>query len=188
MDAEVPESWAELPNFCRVRNASRLRPFCPICCAAGTCRFCIICLGRGSRPEAVLYPYGERGTITYKRDGKFDPKGLAQINRFLRDWRRNEPTRMDPRLLDLVWEVYKRSGGKDYIHVVSAYRSPATNNMLRNRSRSTGVAKKSQHMLGKAMDFYFPSARLGRRCIFRHLRITRAISIFRNADLQQRRK
>jgi len=103
---------------------------------------------------------GERATIAYKRDGKFDPKGLAQINRFLRDWRRNEPTRMDPRLLDLVWEVYKRSGGKDYIHIVSAYRSPATNNMLRNRSRSTGVAKKSQHMLGKAMDFYVPGVKL----------------------------
>ncbi|PCK82078.1 MULTISPECIES: DUF882 domain-containing protein [Rhizobium] len=103
---------------------------------------------------------GEKATITYKRDGKFDPKGLAQINRFLRDWRRNEPTRMDPRLLDLVWEVYKRSGGRDYIHVVSAYRSPATNNMLRNRSRSTGVAKKSQHMLGKAMDFYVPGVKL----------------------------
>ncbi len=103
---------------------------------------------------------GEKATITYKRDGKFDPKGLAQINRFLRDWRRNEPTKMDPRLLDLVWEVYKRSGGKDYIHVVSAYRSPATNNMLRNRSRSTGVAKKSQHMLGKAMDFYVPGVKL----------------------------
>ncbi|MDC9810821.1 DUF882 domain-containing protein [Rhizobium binxianense] len=103
---------------------------------------------------------GERATITYKRDGKFDPKGLAQINRFLRDWRRNEPTRMDPRLLDLVWEVYKKSGGKDYIHIVSAYRSPTTNNMLRNRSRSTGVAKKSQHMLGKAMDFYVPGVKL----------------------------
>ncbi|MBX5192435.1 DUF882 domain-containing protein [Rhizobium sp. NZLR3b] len=103
---------------------------------------------------------GERATITYKRDGKFDPKGLAQVNRFLRDWRRNEPTRMDPRLLDLVWEVYKKSGGKDYIHIVSAYRSPTTNNMLRNRSRSTGVAKKSQHMLGKAMDFYVPGVKL----------------------------
>ncbi|WP_409528064.1 DUF882 domain-containing protein [Rhizobium sp.] len=103
---------------------------------------------------------GERATITFKRDGKFDPKGLAQINQFLRDWRRNEPARMDPRLLDLVWEVYDRSGAKDYIHIVSAYRSPATNNMLRNRSRVTGVAKNSQHMLGKAMDFYIPGVRL----------------------------
>ncbi len=103
---------------------------------------------------------GERATIVFKRNGKFDPKGLAQINRFLRDWRRNEPTKMDPRLLDLVWEVYQRSGAKQPIHVVSAYRSPATNNMLRTRSRTTGVAKKSQHMLGKAMDFYIPGVKL----------------------------
>ncbi|MGE7368368.1 DUF882 domain-containing protein [Neorhizobium sp. NPDC001467] len=103
---------------------------------------------------------GERATITYKRDGRYDSRGLAEINRFLRDWRRNEPARMDPRLLDLVWEVYDRSGAKDYIHIVSAYRSPATNNMLRGRSRSTGVAKNSQHMLGKAMDFYIPGVKL----------------------------
>jgi len=101
---------------------------------------------------------GERAQITFKRNGRYDPKGLAQINRFLRDWRRNEPTKMDARLLDLVWEVYQKSGSRDYIHVVSAYRSPATNSML--RSRSKGVAKKSQHMLGKAMDFYLPDVRL----------------------------
>ncbi len=100
----------------------------------------------------------EKAQITFKRNGKYDQKGLQQINRLLRDWRRNEPTNMDPRLLDLVWEVYQKSGSKDYIHVVSAYRSPATNNML--RSRSKGVAKKSQHMLGKAMDFYLPDVKL----------------------------
>jgi uncharacterized protein YcbK (DUF882 family) len=103
---------------------------------------------------------GERATITYKRDGRFDPKGLSQINRFLRDWRNNETAKMDPRLLDLVWEVYGRSGAKDYIHIVSAYRSPATNKMLRGRSRSSGVAKNSQHTLGKAMDFYIPGVKL----------------------------
>jgi len=103
---------------------------------------------------------GERANIVYKRNGRFDQKGLNQINRILRDWRRNEPTKMDPRLLDLVWEVYDRVGAKDYIHVVSAYRSPATNGMLRGRSRSTGVAKKSQHMLGKAMDFFIPGVKI----------------------------
>lgn len=97
---------------------------------------------------------GEKATITFKRNGKFDPKGLQEINRFLRDWRRNEPTRMDPRLFDLVWEVYNKVGASDYIHVVSAYRSPTTNAML--RSRTKGVAETSQHMRGKAMDFYIP--------------------------------
>ncbi len=103
---------------------------------------------------------GERATITYKRNGRFDPKGMDKINRFLRDWRRNEPARMDPRLLDLVWEVYDRSGANGYIHIVSAYRSPATNSMLRSRSRTTGVAKNSQHTLGKAMDFFIPGVKL----------------------------
>lgn len=100
----------------------------------------------------------EKAEITFKRDGRFDASGLAQINRFLRDWRRNEPTKMDPRLIDLVWEAYQASGSRDYIHVVSAYRSPATNGMLRGRSK--GVAEKSQHMLGKAMDFYLPDVPL----------------------------
>jgi uncharacterized protein YcbK (DUF882 family) len=103
---------------------------------------------------------GERAEITYKRNGRFDQRGLAQVNRILRDWRRNQSTKMDPRLLDLVWEVYQRSGATDYIHVVSAYRSPATNNMLRGRSRSSGVAQKSQHTLGKAMDFYIPGVKI----------------------------
>ena len=43
---------------------------------------------------------GERATITFKRGGKFDARGLGQINRFLRDWRKNEPANIDPRLLD----------------------------------------------------------------------------------------
>jgi uncharacterized protein YcbK (DUF882 family) len=100
----------------------------------------------------------ERAEITFKRNGRYDQAGLKKINNLLRDWRRNEPTKMDPRLLDIVWESYKSVGARDYIHVVSAYRSPATNSMLRKRSK--GVANKSQHMLGKAMDFYIPGVNL----------------------------
>ena len=102
----------------------------------------------------------EKAEIVYKRNGRYDQEGLRKINRFLRDWRRNEPANMDPRLLDLVWSVYRSVGARDYIHVVSAYRSPATNAAL--RSRSSGVAEKSQHMLGKAMDFYIPGVPLSR--------------------------
>ncbi|EJT04113.1 DUF882 domain-containing protein [Rhizobium sp. CCGE 510] len=103
---------------------------------------------------------GEKAVITYKRNGKFDPKGLEQLNRFLRDWRKNQPTKMDPRLFDLIWEVYRQSGSRDYINVVCGFRSPGTNEMLRGRSRSSGVAEKSQHMLGKAMDFFIPDVKL----------------------------
>jgi uncharacterized protein YcbK (DUF882 family) len=102
----------------------------------------------------------EKATITFKRNGRYDAKGLQELNRFLRDWRRNQPTRMDPRLFDLVWEVYRRSGATEHINVVSAFRAPETNNML--RSRTKGVAKSSQHTLGKAMDFYIPGVKISR--------------------------
>ncbi|PIO97520.1 DUF882 domain-containing protein [Pleomorphomonas carboxyditropha] len=96
----------------------------------------------------------ERLTITFKKDGRYIPSALSELNRFLRDWRRNEATRMDPRLFDTVWELYQKSGSRQPIQVVCGYRSLATNNML--RSRSSAVAKHSQHSLGKAMDMNIP--------------------------------
>ncbi|HEX8047253.1 DUF882 domain-containing protein [Rhizobium sp.] len=103
---------------------------------------------------------GEKAVITYKRDGKFDPAGLEKLNRILRDWRKNQPTKMNPHLFDLIWQVYRNSGSSDFIYVVCGFRSPGTNEMLRTRSAHTGVAKKSQHMLGNAMDFYIPDVKL----------------------------
>jgi len=91
-------------------------------------------------------------TITFKRDGRYDEAALEKLNWFLRDWRRGEETRMDPHLIDLVWEVQREVGTKDPVQVVCGYRSPQTNAMLRHRSK--GVARFSQHMLGHAMDFY----------------------------------
>lgn len=100
----------------------------------------------------------ERVEITFKKNGRYVSSALRDLNRFLRDWRRNEITQMDPALFDLIWEVYSKTGSREYIHVVSGYRSPATNNMLRSRSR--GVAKQSQHTRGKAMDFFIPGYNL----------------------------
>lgn len=96
----------------------------------------------------------ELTTVTFKRDGRYDGAALTKLNWALRDWRLDEPTKIDPRLFDVAWEVHRSVGSREAFHVVSAYRSPQTNSMLRNRSR--GVAKHSQHMLGKAMDFYLP--------------------------------
>jgi uncharacterized protein YcbK (DUF882 family) len=96
----------------------------------------------------------EAATITFRRNGQYDPRGLEQLNWMLRDWRRDEPTQMDPRLFDTLWDVYRQSGSSEPIHINSAYRSPQTNAMLRRRS--SAVAKSSQHMRGKAMDFYLP--------------------------------
>jgi uncharacterized protein YcbK (DUF882 family) len=97
-------------------------------------------------------------TITFKRDGRYDDAALEKLNWFLRDWRRGEATKMDPQLIDLVWEVQREAGNKAPIWVVCGYRSPATNAMLRHRS--AGVARFSQHMLGRAMDFYIPGVPL----------------------------
>ncbi|HEY8384544.1 MAG TPA: DUF882 domain-containing protein [Microvirga sp.] len=99
-------------------------------------------------------------TVTFRRNGQYDPRALEQLNWFLRDWRRDEPTRMDPRLFDTLWEVYREVGSSEPIHVNSAYRSPNTNAMLRRRSGA--VAKNSQHMRGKAMDFYLPDVPMER--------------------------
>ncbi|MFK7902216.1 MAG: DUF882 domain-containing protein, partial [Nitratireductor sp.] len=103
---------------------------------------------------------GEKNTVTYYKNGRYVAAGLKKINWALRDWRRNEPTKMDPKLLDLIWEAYRRSGSKKYIHVVSGYRSPKTNESL--RKRGGGQAKKSQHTLGRALDFFLPDVKISK--------------------------
>jgi uncharacterized protein YcbK (DUF882 family) len=97
-------------------------------------------------------------TITFKRDGRYDEAALKEINHYLRDWRTQDQTVMDPHLFDIIWEVYRDVDGKKPIQIISAYRSPATNAMLHRRS--SGVARFSQHMLGHAMDFFIPGVPL----------------------------
>ncbi|MEH2523349.1 DUF882 domain-containing protein [Bradyrhizobium sp. AZCC 1620] len=97
-------------------------------------------------------------TVTFKRDGRYDEEALKKLNHFLRDWRSQDSTTMDRHLFDILWEVYRDVDGKKPIQIISAYRSPATNSMLRRRS--SGVARFSQHMLGHAMDFYIPDVPL----------------------------
>jgi uncharacterized protein YcbK (DUF882 family) len=102
----------------------------------------------------------EKGTFVFKRNGVYDRAGLAALNNFLRDWRKERPTNMDPHLFDLIYQVYRASGSRDFIHVVCGFRSPETNGMLRRRSK--GVAENSLHMQGKAMDFFIPDVPLAK--------------------------
>jgi uncharacterized protein YcbK (DUF882 family) len=95
----------------------------------------------------------ESGTFTYRVDGAYDSDALDKLNWFLRDWRLNEQTKMDPKLFDILWDAYRQSGSSQPIDILSAYRSPQTNAMLRRRSRL--VAEHSQHMQGKAVDAHF---------------------------------
>ena len=97
-------------------------------------------------------------TVTYKVNGRYNDEALKKINNLLRDWRESESIQMDPHLIDLLWEVHREVGAKEPIWIVCGYRSPETNSMLRRRS--SGVAKFSQHMLGKAIDFYIPGVPL----------------------------
>jgi uncharacterized protein YcbK (DUF882 family) len=97
-------------------------------------------------------------TVTFKANGRYDEAGLAKLNHFLRDWRNHRETKMNPHLFDILWEVQRDTGGKAPIQIISAYRSPETNEML--RSRSSGVAKHSQHTQGNAIDFRIPDVAL----------------------------
>ena len=102
----------------------------------------------------------EKLTVTYKENGQYDRAALKKINWIMRDWRKNEATTMDPQTIDLLWEIYQGVGAKKPIEIIGGYRSPSTNEMLRTRSPRSGVARYSQHMFGKAIDFYIPGVPL----------------------------
>lgn len=102
----------------------------------------------------------ESASITYRHDGRYVSDGLRQLNWLLRDWRIDEQIAMDPKLFDIIWQVYREAGARGPIHVNSAYRSPQTNAALRRRSR--GVAQFSQHMRGKALDFFLEGVSMAR--------------------------
>ncbi len=92
--------------------------------------------------------------IVYMRNGKRLPEAMKKINWIARDWRQNEATTMDPTLIDLLWEIREELGTREPTHIISGYRSAKTNNMLR-KTRG-GQARKSRHILGKAIDIHFP--------------------------------
>jgi len=88
--------------------------------------------------------------VTYFKNGRYDEDALFSIRDFLADWRDGQQADIDPGLMDILWQIEQRTGHSDTWEVISAYRSPKTNEMLRNNS--SGVAKNSQHLLGHAID------------------------------------
>lgn len=103
---------------------------------------------------------GERETILYWRDGEYSEAGLKAADHLLRDFRTEESITMDPNLLDLLYALQLSIGEEGEFQIISGYRSPKTNKML--RQRSGGVAKRSLHMLGKAIDIRFCACDLKR--------------------------
>jgi uncharacterized protein YcbK (DUF882 family) len=114
----------------------------------------------GPTRTLTLYNIHTKETVTaaYKKDGKFVPAEMEKINWIMRDWRKDETTTMDPGLIDLLWEIHTELGSKEPIHVISGYRSRATNDMLRRTVG--GQASQSRHILGKAADVHFPDVPL----------------------------
>ena len=92
----------------------------------------------------------EELSVTYYANGQYDTAALAKLNHFLRDFRTGGATEMDPGVFDILFYIQQSSGSTGVFEVISGYRSPATNEML--RGKSGGVARNSQHLLGKAID------------------------------------
>jgi uncharacterized protein YcbK (DUF882 family) len=93
---------------------------------------------------------GDSLEVVYRVGDEYRLDALERLNGFLADWRNGQLIQMDPELMDALFEIREALGSHGDFEVISAYRSPETNEIL--RARSNGVAKKSQHLLGKAID------------------------------------
>ncbi len=103
----------------------------------------------------------ENLTVNYFQAGRYSTAGLQKIDHILRDHRTGEIQPIERDLLDLLFAITQTAKNRAPIHIISGYRSPSTNAMLRRRSKA--VAAKSHHMHGMAADIRFvdcPSRRL----------------------------
>lgn len=110
--------------------------------------------GRERTLDLLQLHTDEHLRVTYWAGGTFDDDALVQINHLLRDHRTGEKHPIDTGLLDLLHRVQLKLGRAREIHVISGYRSPRTNSLL--RQASGGVAKRSLHMQGQAIDIRIP--------------------------------
>jgi uncharacterized protein YcbK (DUF882 family) len=101
---------------------------------------------------------GESLRATFWADGHYNKDELSAVAHVLRDHRSGDVHRMDPKLLDILYALQQSVGLSGAFHVISGYRSPASNEKL--RAGSTGVAKRSLHMQGKAVDISLPGCKL----------------------------
>jgi uncharacterized protein YcbK (DUF882 family) len=102
----------------------------------------------------------ERLQACYFKGGALCRDSLSRIDRILRDHRTGDIKEIDRQLLDLLFLIHKNLGGEKPFHIISGYRSPETNAML--RKNSSGIAKNSLHMVGRAVDIRVPSISLER--------------------------
>ncbi len=103
---------------------------------------------------------GKKLSVVYFRNGEYLPDALGEVNDYLKDFRNGETHRIDPALLDVLFEIKQKTGTRAPFEVISAYRSPETNGML--RTKSTGVAEQSLHLRGQAIDVRLADVKLER--------------------------
>lgn len=101
----------------------------------------------------------EQLSLLYASNSDYIPESLNTLNHFLRDHYSGEIGKMDPELFDLLYQIRQTLGSKASVQIISGYRSPKTNTLLRN-TRGGGVAKHSLHMEGKAVDIRLPGVPL----------------------------
>lgn len=113
----------------------------------------------GTRDLSFYHTHtGKSLTVVYREADGYVPEALSQIAIFLKDFRSGEHHPIDPELLDVLYELKTRTGANRPFEVISAYRSPTTNTVLRNNS--SGVAEGSLHLHGRAIDVRLPGIEL----------------------------
>lgn len=102
---------------------------------------------------------GERIDMIYWVEGHYIKDAVREVNTFMRDWRTNDVYKMDLRTVDIMAAAHNLLDASEPYMLLSGYRSPKTNAMLRAKSR--GVAKNSLHMKGQAADLRLTSRSVG---------------------------
>lgn len=103
---------------------------------------------------------GEEMSLIYKVGDRFVPQSLVSVAHLMRDFRNGDTHPIDPHLLDVLWQMQRNLKNTQSFEIISAYRSPQTNMMLRERSVHSGVAEKSMHLTGQAIDIRLPGSAL----------------------------
>lgn len=145
---------------------ARRREFIKQCCTFGAClgvamtwtKTVSAASGAERRIAFTNLHTGESFDDIYRVGDHYLPGAMEKINHILRDHRNDEVFPMDPGVIDLIYMIRRKAGISHGFEIVSGYRSPETNRMLRRVS--TGVAKNSMHMSGQAIDLKLPGIEL----------------------------
>jgi uncharacterized protein YcbK (DUF882 family) len=149
-----------MPRMCRRQFVSVIAAAVPILAQRRTLRAATAATS-GTRALHFLHTHtGEQLSVEYAEGERYLPDALASVNRFLRDHRTGDVHPIDRGLLDLLHGLTQLTDTRRPFQVISGYRSPGTNAMLRRASG--GVAGRSLHMVGQAIDIRLADVPLGK--------------------------